>query len=60
MSFVRKTANLVPIVDTVFTIVSLAQKDKMENGAENVIDATIGSLYDETGNLVAYQSFFEH
>lgn len=60
MSFVRKTANLVPIVDTVFTIVSLAQKDKMENGPEHVVDATIGSLYDETGNLVAYQSFFEH
>ena len=60
MSFVRKTANLVPIVDTVFTIVSLAQKDKMENGPENVVDATIGSLYDETGNLVAYQSFFKH
>lgn len=60
MSFVRKTANLVPIVDTVFTIVSLAQKDKTENGPEHVVDATIGSLYDETGNLVAYQSFFEH
>lgn len=60
MSFVRKTANLVPIVDTVFSIVKLAQIDKQENGPEQVVDATIGSLYDEAGNLVAYQSFFEH
>lgn len=60
MSFVRKTANLTPIVDTVFKIVELAKKDKMENGPEHVVDATIGSLYDETGNLVAYQSFFDH
>lgn len=60
MSFVRKTADLKPIVDTVFSIVSLAQKDKAEHGAEHVVDATIGSLYDESGNLVAYKSFFEH
>ena len=44
MSFVRKTANLTPIVDTVFKIVELAKKDKMENGPEHVVDATIGSL----------------
>lgn len=60
MSFVRKTANLVPIADTVFSIVKLAQKDKQENGPEQVVDATIGSLYDENGTLVAYQSFFDH
>lgn len=60
MSFVRKTANLVPIVDTVFSIVKLAAEDKKKNGADHVVDATIGSLYDETGNLVAYNSFFDH
>lgn len=60
MSFVRKTANLTPIVDTVFSIVKLAQQDKMENGPEHVVDATIGSLYDESGTLVAYKSFFDH
>ena len=60
MSFVRKTANLTPIVDTVFSIVKLAQQDKLEHGKDHVVDATIGSLYDETGTLVAYHSFFDY
>lgn len=60
MTFVRKSADLTPIVDTVFSIVELAKKDKEKNGKENVIDATIGSLYDEDGKLVAYDNVFEH
>lgn len=60
MAFTRKSADLTPIVDTVFSIVSLAKKDKAENGDENVIDATIGSLYDEDGKLVALDSVFDH
>ena len=60
MTFTRKTADLVPIVDTVFAIVELAKQDKEKNGAENVIDATIGSLYDEEGKLVAFDNVFDH
>ena len=47
MTFVRKKADITPIVDTVFAIVNKAKEDKAANGAENVIDATIGSLYGE-------------
>ena len=47
MTFVRKKADITPIVDTVFAIVNKAKEDKAVNGSENVIDATIGSLYGE-------------
>lgn len=60
MTFVRKKANLTPIVDNVFRIVKLAAQDKEKNGSENVIDATIGSLCDEQGKLVAFDSVFNH
>lgn len=60
MTFVKKSADLTPIVDTVFVIVDKAKKDIAENGPENVVDATIGSLYDEEGNLVAFDSVFNH
>ena len=58
MRFVKKKANLVPIEDTVFAIVKKAKQAKTEFGEDQVVDATIGSLYDEDGNLVALQSVF--
>ena len=60
MTFVRKSADLTPIVDTVFSIVSKAKEDKAENGDDAVTDATIGSLYDEDGKLVALDEVFNH
>lgn len=60
MTFVKSSANLTPIVDNVFSIVSLAKKDKRENGNENVVDATIGSLYGEDEKLVALDEVFNH
>ena len=60
MSFTKKSADLTPIVDTVFAIVSLAKKDIVENGADVVTDATIGSLYNEEGQLVAFDTVFDH
>ena len=60
MSFTKKSADLTPIVDTVFAIVSLAKKDIAENGADVVTDATIGSLYNEEGQLVAFDTVFDH
>ena len=58
MNFVKDSVNQTPIVDTVFSIVAKAKEAKAKVGAENVVDATIGSLYDEQGNLVALDSVF--
>lgn len=58
MSFVKESVNQQPIVDTVFAIVKKAKEDKAKVGEENVVDATIGSLYNEEGSLVALDSVF--
>lgn len=58
MSFVKKEVNTTPIEDTVFVIVEKAAQAKAQYGAEKVVDATIGSLYDETGKFVAFDSVF--
>jgi aspartate/tyrosine/aromatic aminotransferase len=60
MTFVRKSADVTPIVDTVFAIVAKAKEDKAKIGAENVVDATIGSLYGEDEKLVALDEVFNH
>lgn len=60
MTFVKRSANVTPIVDNVFAIVSKAKQDKLENGNKNVIDATIGSLYGEDEQLVALEEVFNH
>ena len=60
MTFVKKSADKTPIVDNVFSIVSKAKQDKQKNGSENVIDATIGSLYGEDEKLVALDEVFNH
>lgn len=60
MNFVKASADMNPIVDTVFAIVTKAKEAKALVGEENVVDATIGSLYDESGKLVAYKSVFDN
>ena len=60
MTFVRKSADVTPIVDTVFAIVAKAKEDKAANGADHVVDATIGSLYGEDEKLVALDEVFDH
>ena len=59
MGFVKKSANKTPIVDTVFAIVAKAKEAKLTYGDENVVDATIGSLYGEDGKIVAYKTIFD-
>ena len=59
MSFVRKDADPNPIVDTVFAVAMRAKQDKSENG-DLVVDATIGSMFDEDGRFVAFHSVFDH
>lgn len=58
MSFVKDSVNKQPIVDTVFAIVDKARKDKEVNG-DIVVDATIGSLYSEQGELVALDTVYQ-
>lgn len=58
MSFVKQKVNTTPIEDTVFAIVKKAKEAIAEVGAEHVVDATIGSLYNEEGTIVAYDSVF--
>lgn len=58
MSFVKTKVDTTPIEDTVFAIVKKAKEAKEKIGAENVVDATIGSLYDEQGKIVAFDSVF--
>lgn len=58
MSFVKKEVNTTPIEDTVFVIVEKANEAKKVYGADRVVDATIGSLYNEEGKLVAFDSVF--
>lgn len=59
MNFIKESADKKPIVDTVFAIVEKAKEAKEKYGKENVVDATIGSLYDEEGKLVAFQTVFD-
>lgn len=58
MRFIKNQTNTTPIVDGVFTIVQKAKGAKEIVGKENVIDATIGSLYNEQGTIVAFDSVF--
>lgn len=58
MSFVKKNVDTTPIEDTVFAIVKKAKEAKAAVGEDNVVDATIGSLYDEEGKIVAFDSVF--
>ncbi len=60
MTFTKQSANLTPIEDTVFAIVKMANDDINTNGEENVVNATIGSLFNEEGKLVAFETVFSH
>lgn len=58
MRFVRKNLNKSPIIDTVFSVVKLAKKDEVIN-KDLVVNATIGSLFDEDGHFVAFKSVYK-
>lgn len=57
-TFIREKVDATPIADNVFAIVSKAQARIKEIGKENVVNATIGSLYGEDETLVAFESVF--
>ncbi len=60
MSFVRNNFDPTPNNDPVFKIVAMAMKDILENGKENVINASLGALFDEEEKLVCYPSVFNY
>lgn len=44
--------------DPIFEISGRAKKAIAEHGKENVIDATLGALYDDNGNLICMESVY--
>lgn len=56
--FIREKIDHNPIVDNVFKIVNMANTAIAKKGEEHVVNATIGSLYDEQGKLVALDTVF--
>ena len=59
MSFIKDSANRTPIVDNVFVIVDMAKKAEAKLGKDTVINAAIGSLYDEDGTLSAMDIVYD-
>ena len=57
--FVKNSANLLPIVDGVFSVVKKAQEAIKTVGRDQVVDATLGSLFNEENQLVALDSVFQ-
>lgn len=60
MAFVKDCVDRKPIVDTVFEIVAKAKEAKAQYGEDNVVDATIGALFDEEGHIVAFESVYNN
>ena len=52
-SAVREAGN-----DPIFKVSGMAKKRIAEIGKENVINATLGALMDDDGNLVAFDSVY--
>lgn len=56
MKFIKNNTDCTKIVDTVFPVLSMANEDK----SEDKVNATIGSLCDENGQLVALDSYYSY
>lgn len=56
--FIKKSKDTSKLLDTVFVVANKAQLAKKEN--KDVIDASLGSLYDDNGNFVALNSVFDN
>ena len=58
MKFIKNGLPSTKIVDDVFKIANKANEDILKNGKDNVINATIGTLYDENNELVVYDTIY--
>ena len=59
MQIVRKDGNTVPLLDNVFIVSQKAVKAAELIGSENVVNATIGSLYTEDEIIAAYDVVYD-
>lgn len=55
MSFIRKSISSAPLQDAVFTMAAKAKADL----SPDVYDASLGTLYDEEGQLVAFRTVYD-
>lgn len=58
MKFIKDSKDTKPLVDNVFTVVKKAEEAKLKYGEDKIIDATIGSLADDNGLLVALDTVY--
>ena len=58
-TMVAKHANWPRVSDPIFNISERAQKAINDFGKENVINATIGALTDDDGNLITLNTVFD-
>lgn len=59
MIFAQENGRVIPNEDKIFALNGRAKKMIQEKGEENVINATIGALLDDDGNLVTLSSVME-
>ncbi len=59
MTFTKPSASTEPLKNSIFAMAALAARDRQVH-PDLVIDATIGSLYEDNGRLAAYDSVFDH
>lgn len=59
MKYIKSGLNTEPIIDTVFEVVKKAKAMKNRYGEELVIDATIGSFYNEEGVIASFPSVYQ-
>ena len=59
INFTKKNIDHSPIRDSVFSVAAKAAEAIKIYGKDNVVNATIGSLYNEEGELVALKTVFD-
>jgi len=58
MKFIKQTIDDTPMKDNVFAVAKLAKAAVEKVGAENIVNATIGSLYTEAGVIAAFDTVY--
>lgn len=58
MSFINKSKKEIIYIDNVFPVFNLAKQAREKYGNKKVIDATVGTLYDENKKIVSFNTVF--
>ena len=59
MPFLNQRSDGKKMIDKVFKAAVRAHEAKLRDGAEHVVDATLGTLFDDTGQFIAYDSVWD-